>query len=164
MTSPTTPRSHLAALVLLARSKTDFVFIFFILGTFLVLKGGWGTPKVGLVQKTIGKVIGRCVGNLGNIVCTSNPNNGQGHQNAQGLAAMRPRNSTLVWRVLGMLHRRISVYADCTPNQPARVVKPHGNHAQDTEGEVRGEFQPRRKLHIRQFRKYAGRLCCVGRF
>ena len=73
----------------MARSKTDFVFIFFILGTFLVLKGGWGTPKVGLVQKTIGKVIGRCVGNLGNIVCTSNPNNGQGHQNAQGLAAMR---------------------------------------------------------------------------
>ena len=75
--------------MLVARSKTDFVFIFFILGTFLVLKGGWGTPKVGLVQKTIGKVIGRCVGNLGNIVCTSNPNNGQGHQNAQGLAAMR---------------------------------------------------------------------------
>ena len=75
--------------MLVARSKTDFVFIFFILGTFLVLKGGWGTPKVGLVQKTIGKVIGRCVGNLGNIACTSNPNNGQGHQNAQGLAAMR---------------------------------------------------------------------------
>ena len=73
----------------MARSKTDFVFIFFILGTFLVLKGGWGTPKVGLVQKTIGKFIGRCVGNLGNIICTSNPNNGQGHQNAQGLAAMR---------------------------------------------------------------------------
>ena len=63
-----------------------------------------------------------------------------------------------------MLHRRISVYADCTPNQPARVVKPHGKHAQDTEGELRGEFQPRRKLHIRQFRKYAGRLCSVGRF
>ena len=78
--------------MLVARSKTDFVFIFFILGTFLVLKGGWGTPKVGLVQKTIGKVIGRCVGNLGNIVCTSNPNNGQGHQNAQGLAAMRTQS------------------------------------------------------------------------
>ena len=75
--------------MLVARSKFVFVYIFFILGTFLVLKGGWGTPKVGLVQKTIGKVIGRCVGNLGNIVCTSNPNNGQGHQNAQGLAAMR---------------------------------------------------------------------------
>ena len=69
--------------------KNRFRFYFFILGTFLVLKGGWGTPKVGLVQKTIGKVIGRCVGNLGNIACTSNPNNGQGHQNAQGLAAMR---------------------------------------------------------------------------
>ncbi len=89
MTSPTTPRNTLSEIMLVARSKTDFVFIFFILGTFLVLKGGWGTPKVGLVQKTIGKVIGRCVGNLGNIVCTSNPNNGQGHQNAQGLAAMR---------------------------------------------------------------------------
>ena len=75
--------------MLVARSKTDFVFIFFILGTFLVLKGGWGTPKVGRVEYSIRKLIGRCVGNLGNIVCTSNPNNGQGHQNAQGLAAMR---------------------------------------------------------------------------
>ena len=75
--------------MLVARSKTDFVFIFFILGTFLVLKGGWGTPKVGLVEYSIRKLIGRCVGNLGNIACTSNPNNGQGHQNAQGLAAMR---------------------------------------------------------------------------
>ena len=75
--------------MLVARSKTDFVFIFFILGTFLVLKGGWGTPKVGLVEYALVKLIGRCVGNLGNIVCTSNPNNAQGHQNAQGLAAMR---------------------------------------------------------------------------
>ena len=71
----------------------------------MVLKGGWGTPKVGLVQKTIGKVIGRCVGNLGNIVCTSNPNNGQGHQNAQGLAAMRwtanvPRKKSRVDAIL----------------------------------------------------------------
>ena len=83
--------------MLVARSKTDFVFIFFILGTFLVLKGGWGTPKVGLVEYALVKLIGRCVGNLGNIVCTSNPNNGQGHQNAQGLAAMRfrPRNESL---------------------------------------------------------------------
>ena len=76
--------------------KNRFRFYFFILGTFLVLKGGWGTPKVGRVEYSIRKVIGRCVGNLGNIVCTSNPNNGQGHQNAQGLAAMRAADP---WRL-----------------------------------------------------------------
>ena len=56
----------------------------------------------------------------------------------------QPRNSTLVCYVLGRLQRRISVYADCTPDEPARVVKPHRKHAQNTTGEVRGEFQLRR--------------------
>ena len=56
----------------------------------------------------------------------------------------QPRNSTRVYRVLRGLQRRISVYADCTPDEPARVVKPHRKHAHDTTGEVRGEFQLRR--------------------
>ena len=40
--------------------------------------------------------------------------------------------------------RRILVYRDCTLDEPARVVKPHRKHAQNTTGEVRGEFQRRR--------------------
>ena len=60
----------------------------------------------------------------------------------------QPRNSILVCRVLGrrlFLHgRRISVYRACTLDEPARVVKPHRKHAQNTTGEVRGEFQRRR--------------------
>ena len=43
------------------------------------------------------------------------------------------------------LHGRgISVYRACTLDEPARVVKPHRKHAQNTTGEVRGEFQRRR--------------------
>ena len=37
---------------------------------------------------------------------------------------------------------RISVYRACTLDEPARVVKPHRKHAQNTTGEVDAEFQP----------------------
>ena len=60
----------------------------------------------------------------------------------------QPRNSILVSRVLGrrlFLHTRgIWVYRACTLDEPARVVKPHRKHAQNTTGEVCGEFQRRR--------------------
>ena len=44
----------------------------------------------------------------------------------------------------GDLQRRIQVHRRCRPDEPARVVKPHRKHAQNTTGEVRGEFQRRR--------------------
>ena len=66
--------------------------------------------------------------------------------------------------VLGGLQRRISVYADCTPDEPARVVKPHRKHAQNTTGEVRGEFQRRRVCACCRSRNTHGACAAAGRF
>ena len=52
--------------------------------------------------------------------------------------------------------RRILVYRDCTLDEPARVVKPHRKHAQNTTGEVRGEFQRRRVCACCRSRKTHG--------
>ena len=80
----------------------------------------------------------------------------------------QPRNSILVCRVLGrrlFLHgRRISVYRACTLDEPARVVKPHRKHAQNTTGEVRGEFQRRRVCACCRSRKTLGASAAAGRF
>jgi hypothetical protein len=49
-----------------------------------------------------------------------------------------------VYRVLGRRLFAAIVFGLLTLNKPARIVNPHGNHAHETAGEVRGEFQPRR--------------------
>jgi hypothetical protein len=73
-----------------------------------------------------------------------------------------------VCRVLGrrlFLHgRRISVYRACTLDEPARVVKPHRKHAQNTTGEVRGEFQRRRVCACCRSRNTHGACVVLGRF
>ena len=60
--------------------------------------------------------------------------------------------------------RRISVYRACTLDEPARVVKPHRKHAQNTTGEVRGEFQRRRVCACCRSRKTLGASAAAGRF
>mgnify|MGYP007048732579 CR=1 FL=1 len=60
--------------------------------------------------------------------------------------------------------RRILVYRDCTLDEPARVVKPHRKHAQNTTGEVRGEFQRRRVCACCRSRKTHGACALLGRF
>ena len=64
--------------------------------------------------------------------------------------------------------RRISVYCDCTldSDEPARVVKPHRKHAQNTTGEVRGEFQRRRVCACCRSRNRDthGACAALGRF
>ena len=75
--------------MLVARSKTDFVFIFFILGTFLVLKGGWGTATEKNGTKSVVKFVAGPIRNLGNIAGALNSNIPLGPDFAHGLAAMR---------------------------------------------------------------------------
>ena len=58
----------------------------------------------------------------------------------------------------------ISVYRACTLDEPARVVKPHRKHAQNTTGEVRGEFQRRRVCACCRSRKPLGASAAAGRF
>ena len=60
--------------------------------------------------------------------------------------------------------RRISVYRDCTLDEPARVVKPHRKHAQNTTGEVRGEFQRRRVCACCRSRNTHGASALLRRF
>ena len=59
---------------------------------------------------------------------------------------------------------RISVYRACTLDEPARVVKPHRKHAQNTTGEVRGEFQRRRVCACCRSRNTHGACALLGRF
>ena len=63
------------------------------------------------------------------------------------------------------LHTRgIWVYRACTLDEPARVVKPHWKHAQNTTGEVRGEFQRRRVCACCRSRNTHGASALLRRF
>ena len=74
------------------RSKANLNFVFFILRTFFVLKGGWGTAKKKTGTKSVVKFVAGPIRNFGNIAGALNSNIPLGPDFAHGLAAMRGRD------------------------------------------------------------------------
>ena len=89
MTSPKAPRESLFGILRVPRSKANLNFVFFILRTFFVLKGGWGTAKKKNGTKPVVKLVAGPIRNLGNIAGALNSNIPIGRDFAHGLAAMR---------------------------------------------------------------------------
>ena len=71
------------------RSKANLNFVFFILRTFFVLKGGWGTATEKNGTKSVVKFVAGPIRNFGNIAGALNSNIPLGPDFAHGLAAMR---------------------------------------------------------------------------
>jgi len=70
------------------RSKANLNFVFFILRTFFVLKGGWGTATEKNGTKSVVKFVAGPIRNFGNIAGALNSNIPLGPDFAHGLAAM----------------------------------------------------------------------------
>ena len=96
------------------RSKANLNFVFFILRTFFVLKGGWGTATEKNGTKSVVKFVAGPIRNFGNIAGALNSNIPLGPDFAHGLAAMRGGFGGL--EKLGNNHRS---FASASKNESA---------------------------------------------